>query len=220
QHHFKPVNIKLVNPTYKIATKKVAYLMGSGDKVPDVLTNLGITVDVIQEKDFSKLNFNDYKVIIAGVRLYNTSKEIHKLKNQIDQFIYLGGKYIVQYNTTKETAIGPYDFKVGKTRVTEEHSLVSIADTNCIELNYPNKISPTDFENWIQERGVYFVENYDSNFKTPLLMNDNKENPHAGSLIIANYGKGKFIYTGISFFRQLPAHVDGATKLFLNLIAE
>ena len=220
QHYFKPVAIKLINPTYKIATKKVAYLMGSGDKIPEVLLNLGIQVDIIKESELSKLDFNQYKVVIAGVRLYNTSKEIHRLHSTINNFIYNGGKYIVQYNTSKENDIGPYPFKVGKSRVTEENSTVTITDSSCIELYYPNKITNADFNNWIQERGIYFVENADKNFTQPITMNDRKEEPHSGSLIIANYGKGKFIYTGISFFRQLPAHVDGATKLFLNLIAE
>ncbi len=220
QHYYKPVAIKLINPTYKIATNKVAYLMGSGDKIPEVLLNLGISVDIFKENDLSKLDFSQYKVIIAGVRLYNTSKEIHRLNNALNEFIYSGGKYIVQYNTNKENEIGPYSFKVGKIRVTEENSIVTIADSSCIELNYPNKITAADFNNWIQERGIYFVENPDKNFIQPLSMNDRKEDPHQGSLIIANYGKGKFIYTGISFFRQLPAHVEGATKLFMNLIAE
>ena len=220
QHYFKPVEIKLLNPTLKIGTKKVAYLMGSGDKIPDVLKNLGIEVDIFKEGELSKLDVNQYKVIIAGVRLYNTSKEIQSLHNKLNDFIFNGGKYLVQYNTSKETEIGPYPFKVGKIRVTEEYSTVTITDSLCKELNYPNKITSADFDNWIQERGIYFVENIDSNFITPLKMNDRKENPHAGSLIIANYGKGKFIYTGISFFRQLPANVEGATKLFLNLITE
>jgi LmbE family N-acetylglucosaminyl deacetylase len=220
QHYFKPVAIKLINPTYKIATKKVAYLMGSGDKIPEVLLNLGIQVDIIKESELSKVDFNQYKVVIAGVRLYNTSKEIHRLHSTINNFIYNGGKYIVQYNTSKENDIGPYPFKVGKSRVTEENSIVTITDSSCIELNYPNKITTADFNNWIQERGIYFVENADKNFIQPISMNDRKEDSHAGSLIIANYGKGKFIYTGISFFRQLPSHVEGATKLFLNLIAE
>jgi LmbE family N-acetylglucosaminyl deacetylase len=220
QHYFKPVSIKLINPSYKIATKKVAYLMGSGDKIPDVLLNLGISADIFKESDLSKIDFSQYKVIIAGVRLYNTSKEIHRMHNTLNDFIYSGGKYIVQYNTNKENEIGPYPFKVGKSRVTEENSIVTITDSTCIELNYPNKITSADFNNWIQERGIYFVENADKNFIQPLSMYDRKEDSHAGSLIIANYGKGKFIYTGISFFRQLPAHVEGATKLFLNLIAE
>lgn len=220
QHYFKPVSIKLINPSYKIATKKVAYLMGSGDKIPDVLLNLGIRVDIFKENDLSKIDFSQYKVVIAGVRLYNTSKEIHRMHNALNEFIYNGGKYIVQYNTNKENEIGPYPFKVGKSRVTEENSIVTITDTTCIELNYPNKITSADFNNWIQERGIYFVENADKNFIQPIIMNDRKEEPHPGSLIIANYGKGKFIYTGISFFRQLPAHVEGATKFFLNVIAE
>lgn len=186
--------------------------MGSGDKIPDVLLNLGIRVDIFKENDLSKIDFSQYKVVIAGVRLYNTSKEIHRMHNALNEFIYNGGKYIVQYNTNKENEIGPYPFKVGKSRVTEENSIVTITDTTCIELNYPNKITSADFNNWIQERGIYFVENADKNFIQPIIMNDRKEEPHPGSLIIANYGKGKFIYTGISFFRQLPAHVEGATK--------
>jgi LmbE family N-acetylglucosaminyl deacetylase len=220
QHYFKPVTIQLLNPSFIIKTGKVAYLMGSGDKIPDVLKTLGIEVDVYKENDLVKLDVNQYKVIIAGIRLYNTNKEIHTLHKKLNEFIFNGGKYIVQYNTSKETEIGPYPFKVGKSRVTEEYSTVTITDSLCKELNYPNKITTSGFDNWIQERGIYFVENIDSNFIAPLRMNDRNENPHQGSLIIANYGKGKFIYTGISFFRQLPAHVEGATKLFLNLIAE
>jgi LmbE family N-acetylglucosaminyl deacetylase len=220
QHYFKPVTIQLLNPSFIIKTNKVAYLMGSGDKIPDVLKTLGIEVDIYKENELAKLDLNQYKVIIAGVRLYNTNKEIHTLHNKLNDFIFNGGKYIVQYNTSKESNIGPYPFKVGKSRVTEEYATVSITDSLCKELNYPNKITTSDFDNWTQERGIYFVENIDSNFIAPLQMNDRNENPHQGSLIIANYGKGKFIYTGISFFRQLPAHVEGATKLFLNLIAE
>jgi hypothetical protein len=146
-------------------------------------------------------------------------------KNAIlNDYVKNGGNLIVQYNTNSyvgpnTATIGPLPFHISRERVTDETAPVKFLLPNHPVLNYPNKISKEDFDNWIQERGIYFADELDTAFQTPLAMSDPGEQDNKGSLIIANYGKGKFVYTGLVFFRQLPAGVSGAYRLFANIIA-
>jgi hypothetical protein len=137
-------------------------------------------------------------------------------------YVKNGGNLIVQYNTSFSVPapkIGPYPFVVSRSRVTDEAAKVNFVLPEHPVLNYPNKITSKDFDNWIQERGIYFAEQIDPSYETPLSMADPKESEQKGSLIIANYGKGKFVYTGLVFFRELPAGVPGAYRLLANIIA-
>ncbi len=152
---------------------------------------------------------------------------IHYLtdKNEVlNNYIKNGGNLIVQYNTNSNAGpnhakIGPYSFNISRERVTDENSPVKFVIPDHAVFNYPNKITNADFENWIQERGIYFADNLNSSFVTPLALNDPGESEQKGSLVIADYGKGKFVYTGLAFFRELPAGVTGAYRLLANIIA-
>ncbi|MNY29907.1 hypothetical protein D3C86_1639800 [compost metagenome] len=138
------------------------------------------------------------------------------------KYVENGGNLLIQYNVNnplKIDNIGPYPFRLSRDRVTEEDANVRILAPQHDILNYPNKITNKDFEGWIQERGLYFVTDADQKYTSILSMNDTDETAKTGSLIVANYGKGRFVYTGISFFRQLPAGVPGAYRLFVNLLS-
>jgi hypothetical protein len=201
--------------------KNIGYIMGSGDKVPDYLRELGFNVEIINGEQLSKNHLSKYDVIIAGIRAYNTLEGINALQDIILEYVKEGGTYIVQYNTLgkRYAEPGPYELKISRDRVAEEDAVVTFINSDHQLLNYPNKINQNDFDDWIQERGLYFAGEWDDNFEPILEMNDKGESPKRGSLLYAKYGNGVFIYTGLSFFRELPAGVPGAYKLFGNLIS-
>jgi hypothetical protein len=201
--------------------KNIGYIIGSGDKVPDYLRELGFNVEIINGEQLSKNHLSKYDVIIAGIRAYNTLEGINALQDIILEYVKEGGTYIVQYNTLgkRYAEPGPYELKISRDRVAEEDAVVTFINSDHQLLNYPNKINQNDFDDWIQERGLYFAGEWDDNFEPILEMNDKGESPKRGSLLYAKYGNGVFIYTGLSFFRELPAGVPGAYKLFVNLIS-
>ncbi|MBK9099132.1 MAG: PIG-L family deacetylase [bacterium] len=201
--------------------QKIAYIMGSGDKIPELLKDLEYMVDVFTNEPITAELLQNYDVVITGIRAYNTYQRLSTDQQNLLNFVQNGGTLIVQYNTLGEMLAdpSPYKLTISRDRVTEEDSPVKIINNENSVLNYPFKISENDFNGWIQERGLYFPNEWDEKF-TPLLeMNDTGEDVKRGSILISNYGKGIFIYTGLSFFRQLPAGVEGAYKLFINLIS-
>ena len=205
----------------KSTIHKIAYIMGSGDKIPDLLRDLGFTVEVFTKEPLTTELLNNYDVAITGIRAYNTNNRLASDQPNILKYVENGGTLIVQYNTLGDMLADPSPFKlaISRDRVTEEDCKIKILKPNNSVLNNPYKITEKDFNGWIQERGLYFPNEWDKRF-TPLLeMNDTGESPKDGSLLVTNYGKGKFIYTGLSFFRQLPAGVEGAYKLFINLLS-
>jgi LmbE family N-acetylglucosaminyl deacetylase len=219
---FPPSKSKLVRLDIGQKTvNRVGYINGSGDKIPEYLRELGFTVDMLSDEDLLSKDLNEYKTIIAGIRAYNTREVLSSAQKRILQFIYNGGNYVVQYQIGRGiiTSPSPYNFEISRNRVTDENAEVTFINSEDRLLNYPNKITPEDFEGWIQERGLYFASDFNENYKASLLMNDPGESPTDGSLIKTNYGKGTFIYTGLSFFRQIPAGVPGAIRLFINLIS-
>jgi hypothetical protein len=205
----------------KKTVEKIAYIMGSGDKIPDLLRDLGFSVDVFTKEPLTTELLQNYDVVIAGIRAYNTYQRLSTDHKNILKYVENGGTFIVQYNTTGDliTDPSPYKLTFSRDRVTEEDSPVLITNPNHHLMNYPFKINQTDFDGWIQERGLYFPNEWDEKFVPVLEMNDKSENPKKGSLLITKYAKGNFIYTGLSFFRQLPAGVEGAYKLFINLLS-
>jgi hypothetical protein len=205
----------------KTTVKKIAYIMGSGDKIPDLLRDLGFSVDVFTKEPITTELLQNYDVVIAGIRAYNTHQRLSTDQKNILKYIENGGTFIVQYNTLGDLVAdpSPYKLTISRDRVTEENALISIINPNHPVLNYPYKINLEDFDGWIQERGLYFPNEWDNNFVPLLEMQDTGETPKAGSLLVTKYGKGTFIYTGLSFFRQLPAGVEGAYKLFINLLS-
>jgi LmbE family N-acetylglucosaminyl deacetylase len=205
----------------KKTVKKIAYIMGSGDKIPDLLKDLGFSVDVFNNEPLTLGLLQNYDVVITGIRAYNTNERLSTDQPNLLKYVEEGGTLIVQYNTLGNMFAdpSPYKLKISRDRVTEEDSPVKILDENNSLLNYPYKINQNDFDGWVQERGLYFPNEWDKRFEPLLEMNDTGESPTDGSLLVAKYGKGTFIYIGLSFFRQLPAGVEGAYKLFINLIS-
>jgi len=199
----------------------IGYLMGAGDKVPEALKEMGYQVTVITVDDVLQKTLT-YDAIVIGIRAFNTVDGIESIHAKLMSFIHAGGNLVVQYNTahrlsTKE--IGPYPLQLSRKRVTEEGAGVTLLKPNHPALITPNKLLPSDFENWVQERGLYFPDEWDEHYDAILSMHDEGEEDLTGSLLVTKYGQGYFVYTGLSFFRELPAGVPGAYRLMANLIS-
>jgi LmbE family N-acetylglucosaminyl deacetylase len=222
--YYKPLSAKVEKINVVVKGKNIGYIIGAGDKVPQALQQMSYSITYLSESSITDENLKKFDAIIAGVRTYNTQDWINSKHDILMRYVQNGGNYIVQYNTSNFVSsvsdkIGPYPFTISRTRVTDENAEVKILQSNSSVLNYPNKITQTDFTNWIQERSIYQAEQADSHYETPLAMHDANEAESNGSLIISKYGKGNFVYTGLVFFRELPAGVPGAYRLMANLIA-
>lgn len=205
----------------QVDVQKVAYIIGAGDDVPLALENLGITVSYLNETNISTTDLSQFEVIITGIRAYNNQLWLLDEHHRLMEYVENGGKLIVQYLTRdvnmQKTA--PEGFVHGRARVTDEHSPVDMVLPEHAIFNYPNKIGESDFEGWVQERGIYFLDKWPESAQTPITFTDPGEEPQLGSLVIYPMGEGYFVYTGIAFFRQLPEGVSGAYKLLANLIS-
>ena len=222
--YFKPAAYKLVKTDLQIGGTHIGYISGAGDKVPAALVQMGYQVTMLNEKDITPANLKQFDAVITGVRAYNTNLWLSNSSSVLNNYVKEGGVFLVQYNTNNGAGplrqkIGPYPFTLGRNRVTDETAAVNFLLPNDPSLNYPNKITQKDFEGWIQERSIYHAESIDSNYRRVLSMKDPGEKESDGSLIIADYGKGRFIYTGLVFFRELPAGVPGSYRLLANLLA-
>ncbi len=221
--YFPPAQAELVKLDLKSSAKNIGYIVGAGDLVPEALREIGLNVTLLSEGDLASQNLSIYDAIIAGVRTYNVNPRMKFVQQKLMDYVTNGGVYLVQYNVNRGLAteqIGPFPFTITRDRVTEENAVVKFADPNSKALNYPNKITAKEFDGWVQERGIYFASDVANKYEKPLMMRDTGEKESAGSLLIADYGKGKFVYTGLVFFRQLPAGIPGAYKLFMNLLAK
>lgn len=217
-----PAMMKLVQADIKMTGKRIGYIEGAGDRVPDLLRHIGYSVTMLSDAEISSGDLSKYDAIIAGVRLYNVKQNMPILQPKLLDYVNKGGVYLVQYTVNSRQTlenIGPYPFAVSRNRVTDENAKVSF-DAKNPQLISPNKITDADFAGWIQERGLYFADGVDKRYATPLTMNDPGESPDKNSLLIADYGKGRFVYTSLAFFRELPAGVPGAIRLFVNLISK
>ncbi|MEJ7627317.1 MAG: PIG-L family deacetylase [Ferruginibacter sp.] len=216
--------VKIVKTDLHTAGTTAGYIAGAGDKIPEALLQMGYKVTMLQEGDINLTNLKQFDVIITGVRAYNIHSWLSNSHFTLMKYVEEGGVLLSQYNTNNSIGpvrakISPYPFTISRNRVTDETAVVNFLLPEHPALNYPNKITQNDFDGWIQERSIYHAENIDSNYQKILSMKDPGEKEHDGSLIIANYGKGRFVYTGLVFFRELPAGVGGAYRLFANLIA-
>lgn len=210
--------IKLGNSQIK---STVAYIDGAGDDVAEVLMQGGYTVNVIKPDELLTTDYAKFRTVILGIRSYNTIDNIFSLQNILMDFVKKGGNLIVQYNTSNGLKVkenGPLPFKIGRDRVTDENADMAMLDPTHPLFNYPHKITENDFKGWVQERGLYFALDWDKSYIPLLASHDKGEEDKKGILITTKYGKGNFTYTGLSFFRQLPAGVPGAYKLLVNLI--
>jgi LmbE family N-acetylglucosaminyl deacetylase len=223
--YFHKAQSKLVEIDLKISGKKVGYISGAGDKVPNALRKMGYEVTMLSPKDITQNNLKQFDAIVTGVRAYNIYEWLNDSYNTLMNYVKNGGVLLVQYNTNNnigpvKAKIGPYPFTISRNRITNEDAQVSFTDQGNLLLNYPNKITEKDFSDWIQERSTYQAENFESNYKSLFSMNDANEVPSQGSLIYTDYGKGRFVYCSLVMFRELPAGVPGAYRLFANLLAK
>jgi LmbE family N-acetylglucosaminyl deacetylase len=224
QTWFPEAEAKLVKVDVKKTFNTVGYIQGAGDEVPASLEQMGYKVVMITDEQLQNGNLNEFPAIVLGVRAFNTNEKLQQYKQRVFDYVKDGGNLIVQYNTNSffgplKDQISPVPFKLSRDRVTIEEAPVTFLLPEHPVLNFPNKITNTDFDGWIQERGIYFGTDMDSSFQCPLSMNDPGEKPNKGSLIIAKYGKGNYVYTGLAFFRELPAGVPGAYRLFANILS-
>lgn len=222
QVYFPESTIELVNLDINKTDAKIGYIMGSGDDIPDCLRGLGYDVSLLNDDMLEQSDLSTYHTIIAGIRAYNTRQRLKFIQTRLMEYVQKGGTFIVQYNVSfglQTENIGPFPFKIGSGRITVEEAPLRLINNEHPLFNYPNKITPVDFENWVQERGLYFAEQWDNKYETILGGNDPNEKELLGSTLYMNYGKGVFIYTGLSWFRQLPAGVPGAYRFFVNMIS-
>ena len=223
--YFPRAHANLVKLDIKIIGKKIGYIIGAGDKVPEALKAMGYEVTFLDNPDITDKNLKQYDAIITGIRAYNLYEYLSNKNDVLMRYVKNGGNVIVQYMKSnqvgdKNIAVGPYPFRVdSRTRVTEEDAKADFLLPDNPVLNYPNKITGSDFEDWIQERSTYQAVQFDPHYETPLGMHDTDEAESNGSLAIAKYGKGNFVYASLVFFRELPAGVPGAYRLMANLIA-
>jgi hypothetical protein len=196
--------------------------MGAGDEVPSAIRQMGYSVALLSDDEITEGNLNQYDVIVAGVRAYNTRPKLRIHQQRFMDYIKRGGTYIVQYNTPQRSEadnIGPYPFTISRDRVTEEDARITFVNRNHPFLTTPNKINEDDFKGWVQERGLYFADPWDAKYDSVLSCHDANEPDRAGGLLAAKYGKGYYVYCAYAFFRQLPAGVEGAYRLFANILS-
>lgn len=217
-----PSKSKIVRLDIKKRGENIAYIQGAGDVVPESLEQIGYNVRVLKPDDINAETLSRFDAVVVGIRAYNIIEDLNFKQQQLFDFVAEGGNMIVQYNTSrrlKVDTIAPYELKLSRDRVTDENAEVRFLNPNHEVLNFPNKITQKDFEGWTQERGLYFPDSWGPEFTPILSMNDKGETAKDGSLLVAKHGKGYYTYTGLSFFREFPAGVSGAYRLFANILS-
>ncbi|HEY5823391.1 MAG TPA: LmbE family protein, partial [Cyclobacteriaceae bacterium] len=216
---------KIVRMDLKKEGSLIGYIKGAGDEIPAALRNMGFEVWEMKDEEITASNLKKADAVVLGVRALNTNDRIRFFMPDLLDYVKNGGTLVVQYNTPNDLKVdkdkfSPYPVQLSRDRVTEENSEVRVIKSEHSLLSYPNKITGQDFTGWVQERGLYFPDQWDEHFESVLSMNDANEKPRDGSLLIAKYGEGNYIYTGLSFFRELPEGVSGAYKLFANIVSQ
>jgi LmbE family N-acetylglucosaminyl deacetylase len=219
-----PSETKVVRLDIKKSGNNIGYIVGAGDKVPESLEQIGYNVQTIDVAAIQQGSLEKYDGIVLGIRAYNVVDELKFKQSYLLDYVKNGGNLIIQYNTAGRWRnqfenIAPYPISISRDRVTDENAEVTIIAKNHSLINFPNTITVKDFDGWVQERGLYFPNEWSKEFTPILSMNDKGETPKTGSILVAPYGKGNYIYTGLSFFRELPAGVSGAYKLFANMLS-
>jgi len=212
----------LVKVDLKRKGQQIGYLMGAGDEVPDALRQVGYTVTILKESDITPENLRRFDAVLLGVRAYNVLDRLKVLQPILLDYVKDGGNLVVQYVVNRGTVmpqIGPYPLTLSTDRVTVENAAVTFLKPQHPLLNVPNKISSRDFQGWVQEQGLYYPSQWDEKYQTIISSHDPNEKPKESAILVADYGKGHYIYTGLSFFRELPAGVPGAYRLLTNMIS-
>ena len=220
---FLPSGSKVVRLDLNKKMGRIGYINGAGDEVAKYLKQIGYEVREIDPKLISERSLSQYDAVIMGIRAYNTVDELVVKQAALLNYVKKGGTMIVQYNTNRtlkvEENLAPYELKLSRQRITDENAQVTFLAPEHELMNYPNKIEKSDFDGWVQERGLYFPDEWSDEFTPLFSFEENGEGPMEGSLLVAKYGEGHYIYTGLSFFRELPAGVPGAYKLFANMLS-
>jgi len=223
QSIFREAKVECVNLNVLIDPSKVAYIKGVDDVVPQAIEQLGFEVEVFEVSNLALLDLSSYSSVVLGIRIYNVHPELTNYHEKLYKYVENGGNLVMQYNTAsrslRELEFGPVPFKLSRNRVTEEDAEVTFLMAEHPIMTTPNKLIKKDFDGWVQERGLYFAGTWDESYSALFSWHDQYEDPVNGALIVANYGKGQFVYTGISFFRELPKGVEGAYRLLANILS-
>jgi hypothetical protein len=217
-----PAQAKLVRAGILKKGEHIGYIPGAGDDVPESLRQIGYSVKMLSETEITAKNLAQFSAVVLGIRAYNTQDRISNWLPELFAYVKNGGVAVAQYNTLadlKTNEFGPYPLEISRDRVTDENAQVRVLAPDNPLMNIPNKITSKDFDGWVQERGLYFPDKWDPAWTPILSCNDPKEKPLDGGLLVARSGKGFFIYTSYSWFRQLPAGVPGAYRLFANMLS-
>jgi hypothetical protein len=225
QRMFRPATLRLKAMDVTVPPNtNIAYVQGVGDNVAPALEQLGIPVTTIAARDVPTVDLSKFSAVVVGPRAYDANRELIDNNTYLLDYARNGGTLVVQYGQYEMMRPGamPYPITIARPhdRVTEEVAPVTIVDAASPVLNAPNRITPRDFEGWVQERSLYMPRTFDSRYQTVLETNDPGAPPNRGGILIAPYGRGLYVYTTLAFFRQLPAGVSGATRLFVNLISQ
>ncbi len=220
---FPPSDIKAVRTNVKVTAHKVGYIMGAGDEMPDAIRQLGVEVTLLSASDLAQGDLARFDAIVAGVRAYNVRPDVKANQARLMAYVQNGGTYIVQYMTPEQGMNpGPYPITIpggNRYRVTVEEAPVTFPNADSLLLQSPNHINPQDWQGWVQERGLYFATEWDKHYQTVVASHDPGEEPMAGGELWTRFGKGVYIFTSYSWFRQLPAGVPGAYRLFANMLS-
>lgn len=221
---FPAARAALVRADVRNLARRVGYVMGPGDEMPEALRELGCEVTLLDSAALAAGDLSQYDAIVTGVRSHSSRPDLPANRNRLLEYVKQGGTLVVQYNRPEAgfrpgDTIGPYPFTVGNLRVSVEEAPVEFAQPDSPLLQAPNRITAADFEGWVQERGLYFASEWDQHYQAPLSSHDPGERPLAGGTLYAPYGKGAYVFTAYSWFRQLPAGVPGAYRIFANLIS-
>ena len=220
-----PARTALVRANVRTLARKIGYLMGPGDDVPRALRQMGCEVTLVGEEDLTRGRLERFDAIVAGVRAFNVRPDLRANRFRLLEYVQAGGTWVVQYNVADRrapeqvAAIGPYPLRVGRDRVTSAEAPVTFLDPAHPLLNSPNKLGEEDFRGWIQERGLYFAAEWDARYTALFECHDPGEEPLDGATLYARYGRGAYVFTAFSWFRQLPAGVAGAYRIFANLLS-
>lgn len=218
-----PSQTKVVRLDIKKKGQNIGYIEGAGDVVPESLQQIGYKVTTIDPESISTESIQSFDAIVVGIRAYNTIEQLKFKQQYLLEYVKNGGNLVIQYNTNRRLKVtdnlGPYPFKLSRDRVTDENAEITFLAPKHQVLNSPNKITEADFKGWVQERGLYFPNEWSPEYTPIFSTNDKGETKKKGSLLVAQYGKGYYVYTGLSFFREFPAGVPGAYRLFANILS-
>jgi hypothetical protein len=216
----RPASVRLAPVELRVSAGRIGYVRGSGDTIASDLAHVGFKVEELDDETLRSGKLDGYTTIILGIRAHNTRQAVVRSHARLMDYVKRGGNLIVQYTTLGDTGpLGPFPLEIGRDRITDETATPTFIDSKHALLARPHAITTADFADWMQERGIYFGAKWDKRYKPLLKFSDPGETPLEGSLLVAEHGKGRYIYTGLAFFRQLPAGVPGAYRLFANLVA-